>query len=348
MKQLELSNLEIADLCREMALLLHAGIGLGDGLALLAEQETNLRFREILTQMAEDVDLGAFLAQAFEKSGCFPAFLTGLVHVGETTGRLEEALNALAVYHENRERMRRQVVSALTYPMILLAVMLGVILVLLSKVLPVFNEIYQSLGGRLTGVAGGLLMLGEILNRALPFLGLVLAVGLVLFACIKANSRLRSKVMALWLHRWGDRGIARKWNNARFAQAMMMGFGSGISLEESVELAAGLLQDVPGAVARCAECAQLLREGEDLAVSLTKTELLPHSAGRLLTLGIRSGNGDAALEDISRRMTEDAQQALEDLVSKVEPALVLVTSALVGVILLSVMLPLMNIMTAIG
>lgn len=68
MKQLELSNLEIADLCREMALLLHAGIGLGDGLALLAEQETNLRFREILTQMAEDVDLGAFWPRLLKKA----------------------------------------------------------------------------------------------------------------------------------------------------------------------------------------------------------------------------------------------------------------------------------------
>ena len=81
---------------------------------------------------------------------------------------------------------------------------------------------------------------------------------------------------------------------------------------------------------------------------MTETQLLPHSAGRLLKLGVRSGNGDAAMEEISRRMTEDVRQALEELVSKVEPALVLVTSALVGVILLSVMLPLMNIMSAIG
>ena len=348
MKELELSNLEIADICRELALLLNAGISLGDGLALLAEQEADPRICQMLMQMAQEVDLGGFLSQAFENSGCFPAFMTGLLNVGETTGRLEEALNALAVYYENREQMRRQVVSALTYPMILLAVMLGVILVLLGKVLPVFDEIYQSLGGHLTGVAGGLLLLGQILNSALPVLGLVLAAGLGLLVCVKANKTLRAKVLGLWRNRWGDRGISRKWNNARFAQAMMMGFSSGISVEESVELAAGLLQQIPGALARCRECHRLLSEGEELADALTETQLLPHSAGRLLKLGVRSGNGDAAMEEISRRMTEDARQALEELVSKVEPALVLVTSALVGVILLSVMLPLMNIMSAIG
>ena len=76
--------------------------------------------------------------------------------------------------------------------------------------------------------------------------------------------------------------------------------------------------------------------------------LLTNAACRLLTLGMRSGNGDGIMEEISRRMQEESRLALESAVSKVEPALVLVTSGLVGVILLSVILPLMNIMTAIG
>ena len=92
----------------------------------------------------------------------------------------------------------------------------------------------------------------------------------------------------------------------------------------------------------------MLMEGEELSQVLGKTGLMPPSACRLLILGIRSGSGDSVLEEISRRMQEEAQQELESAVSKVEPALVLVTSVLVGVILLSVMLPLMNIMTAIG
>lgn len=348
MKELELTDLQTADLCRELALLIHAGIGLGDGLALLAEEEKPSPFRQMLTDMADDVDNGAFLSQAMEKTGCFPAFLTGLVYVGETTGKLEESMNALAVYHENRDRMRRQLVSALTYPAVLLGLMMVVIVILLGRVLPVFNEIYQSLGGRLTGVAGGLLAVGNALDRGLPFLGLALVLLLGFLAGFRFSRPFRAKVTAIWARRWGDGGIARKWNNARFAQAMTMAFSSGLPVETAVEIAASLLRDVPSAAQRCDECLRMLMEGSRLTDALTETDLLSPAAGRLLALGVRSGNGEGAMEEISSRMDEEARQALENLVSKVEPAMVLVTSVLVGIILMSVMLPLMNIMTAIG
>ena len=348
MKELELTDLQTADLCRELALLIHAGIGLGDGLALLAEEEKPSPFRQMLTDMADDVDNGAFLSQAMEKTGCFPAFLTGLVYVGETTGKLEESMNALAVYHENRDRMHRQLVSALTYPAVLLGLMLVVIVILLGRVLPVFNEIYQSLGGRLTGVAGGLLAVGQLLNRGLPFLGLLLVLVLGFLAGFRCSRRFRTKVTAIWAESWGDRGIARKWNNARFAQAMTMAFSSGLPVETAVEIAASLLRDVPSAAQRCDDCLRMLMEGSRLTDALTETDLLSPAAGRLLALGVRSGSGESAMEEISARMDEEARQALENLVSKVEPAMVLVTSVLVGIILMSVMLPLMNIMTAIG
>lgn len=348
MKERELSNLETADLCRGLALLMHAGIGLGDSLALLQEEEQDPSIRQMLAAMAEDVDAGAFLSQAFESAGRFPAVLTGLIRVGETTGHLEETLNSLAVYHESREKMKRQVISSLTYPLILLMLMLAVIVILLSQVLPVFNEVYQSLGGALSGVAGGLLQLGQLLNRGLPLLMLMLAVLLIFVGLFVLHRDFRRRVMSVWYARWGDRGISRKWNNARFAQALAMGFSSGLPMETSVELAAQLLQDIPGAVSRCETYHQALLQGEELSLALGNADLMPASACRLLTLGMRGGNGDAVMEEIAARMQDEAQQALESLVSKVEPALVLVTSGLVGVILLSVMLPLMNIMTAIG
>ena len=348
MRTKELSNLEIADLCRELALLIHAGVGIGDGLTLLCEEVQEPAYKAMLTEMIQDMDAGAFLSQAMENTGRFSALVTGLVRVGEMAGNLEESLNALSRYHETREKMKRQLVSSLTYPAILLVLMLAVIIVLLSQVLPVFNEIYQSLGGQLTGVAGGLLLLGQLLDRGIPVLCGLLGVVVVFGGLFWLHRGFRSRVMSFWNTRWGDRGLARKWNNARFAQALAMGFHSGLLLEESVELAGKLLKDIPGAVARCNSCYQMLMQGEELSQALGKTGLMPPAACRLLILGIRSGSGDSVLEEISRRMQDEAQQDLENAVSKVEPALVLVTSVLVGVILLSVMLPLMNIMTAIG
>ncbi|MEI3306102.1 MAG: type II secretion system F family protein [Dysosmobacter sp.] len=139
--------MEIASLCRELALLLHAGVRAGDGLALLAEEEPETQRRKQLEEMARQVDDGASLGEALAGQGLFPAYVTGLVTVGERSGRTEEALNALSVYYEQRDQLDRQVRSALLYPSVLLVLMLVVIVVLLAKVLPVFDQVYASLGG---------------------------------------------------------------------------------------------------------------------------------------------------------------------------------------------------------
>lgn len=348
MNQLKLSNLEIADLCRELSLLLHAGVGMGDGLALLTDEENDPQKKAMLEGMTRCVEDGVMLSAAFSAADCFPVYVTGLVEVGERVGRTEEALTALSQYYEDRERMARQVRSALTYPAILLMLMLVVIVVLLTQVLPVFDEIYTSLGGQLTGVAGGLLLLGRGLDAAMPVLCALLALGVAGVAAFSLSDSFHAHVLSFWQSRWGDKGVSRKINDARFAQALSMGMSSGLLLEESVDLASALLKDVPSAMERCQKCRSLLQNGESLSTALGDTGTMPASSCHLLTLGMRSGTGDQVMEEISRRLSEDAQEALESTVSKVEPALVLVTSILVGAILLSVMLPLMNIMTAIG
>ena len=131
-------------------------------------------------------------------------------------------------------------------------------------------------------------------------------------------------------------------------QALAMGLRSGMQLEEAMELAAALLEDRPRAAARCGACRELLLRGEELAASMERSGLLTKSESRLLALGRRGGRGDEVMEQLADRKLKDARDALETAVSRVEPALILVTSGLVGAILLSVMLPLMDIMTAIG
>lgn len=343
-----LSNLQIADLCRELSLLIHAGVRPGDGLTLLAEEEQDSALRQLLADMAKQTDLGLSLSTAFRESGRLPAYVTGLLESGERTGHTEEALHALSAYYENRDRTDRQIRHALTYPVILLLLMLVVIVVLLSRVLPVFDQVYASLGGQLTGLAGGLLLLGRCLDAAMPALCLLLALILVLLAAFSLSDSFRTWVLALWRRRRGDRGILRKLNDAHFAQALALGLRSGLPMAEAVDLGAALLKDVPAAAARCLQCRDRLTEGVSLADALRDTGVLPAASCRLLALGLRSGSGDTVMEEIARRLSEEADAALEHRVAQVEPALVLITSLLVGAILLAVMLPLMHIMAAIG
>lgn len=345
--QSKISNDELATLCLELSVLFHAGMGAEDALALLAE-ESAPEYQPMLSAMAEQVDNGATLAAAMRQAERFPVYVCGLVEVGERSGRTEEALTGLARYYESRSRLDRRIKSALMYPAVMMLLMLVVIGVLLVRVLPIFNDVYASLGGRLTGVAGGLLVLGRWLDGAMPVLWVLLAAAAVFLAAFAAAPGFREKLTASWRRKRGDKGLARKMNDARLAQALSMGMASGMPLEDAVELASGLMEDIPQAKARCLDCQSRLLQGERVSTAMQESGLLPAAACRLLEMGQRGGAGDAAMEKIADNLSEESENILEEKVSRVEPALVLVCSLLVGLILLSVMLPLMHIMSAIG
>lgn len=341
-----LCETELAPLCRELAMLLHAGVGEGDALSLLAAEETS--HRKLLEDMARRVDGGVSMAEAMAEAGCFPHYAAGLVRVGQQTGRMEEALNTLAAYYQRRDRLNRRLRETLLYPAMLLVLMLVVVAVLLIRVLPVFQEVYASLGSRLTGLAGSLLTLGRALDAMMPVLCVLLAAAAAFLVLFSRSGSFRDRVLGLWQRFRGDRGALRQLHDARFAQALAMGIGSGLTAEETLDLAAELLGDAPAACRRAAECRTRLEAGADLPAALHETDLLPPAACRLLTLGFRSGSGDTVLEEVAERLSLEADQALERRTARVEPALVLTASALVGIILLAVMLPLLQIMQTIG
>ena len=345
MKEQELTSGQISAFCLELSLLMHAGVSVGDALALLAEE---WKEQSWLQEAARQADCGSPLTQILRDSRRFPAYVPGLLAVGDRTGRTEEALEALSRYYDGRERLEHQVRSALLYPAMLLLLMLVVIVVLLAKVLPVFDRVYASLGGQLTGVAAGLLTIGRILDGLLPLLCVLLAAVVVFAAVLAAGGPLQKRVLHWWQKRRGDRGVSRKLNTARLAQALAMALRSGLPLEEALTLAGDLLGAQAPEAQRCRNCRERLERGEELSAALKETGVLPAAECRLVALGERGGSGDAVMDEVARRLTEEGEHALTELLGRVEPALVLGTALLVGMILLSVMLPLMNIMAAIG
>lgn len=348
MKPYKLSNDVISIICMELSLLLHAGISTGDSLSLLAQSGENTPFRPALEEMSRSVDDGTTMSAAFSASELFPHYVCALVGVGERTGKLEEALSALSAYYENRSRMARRLRSALLYPSMLLLIMVAVIVILLARVLPIFDEVYSYLGGSLTGIAGGLLIFGQALDRMMPALCGLLGVIVLFLALFASSQTLRGKMLSLWQRRFGNRGVSFQLNTARFAQALSMGLSSGLPMEESISLAGTLLDTAPSVQVRCSNCLTYLEAGRPLPQAMDDAGVLPSDSCRMLDFGIRSGSGDQAMEQISRRLAEESEAALESRLGQVEPTLVMITSGLVGLILLSVMLPLMNIMTAIG
>ena len=344
----KLTKMEISDLCQELAFLLHAGGSSADTLALLADQEPREDLKKLLRQMANQIDDGESLESVFRNAGCFPNYMCALLAVGVRTGRTEDTLTALARYYEGRADLDRQIRSALLYPSILLMIMLVVVVVLLVQVLPIFDSVYAELGGSLTGLAGGLLSLGKSLDKAMPVLCVLLGVAVVGLGLFAVSAEFRDKMLGIWRAKWGNRGVSAKLNVARLAQSLSMCLSSGLPLDEALTLSADLVEDIPDASARCKECVRRLADGEKMTVAMGETGLLPPPQCRLLDLGMKSGSDDVVMQQIAERLSTEAEIALQEKVGQVEPTLVLVTSVLLGVILLSVMLPLMHIMSAIG
>lgn len=345
MKHKQLTQAQTAEVCSSLSLLLHGGLGLSDSVWLL-QQEAAGDLGEVLTALGQRLDGGSTLSGAMAETDGFPGYVTAMIRIGEETGRLEQALSSLGEYYGENVRTARQLKNALVYPCMILLLMLMVIAVLLIKVLPVFDAVYASLGSRLTGLSAALLYGGQLLGQLLPALLAVLVLGVVAVLAVCLWPSLGEKLRILWQKRFGDRGIARKFNNARFARGLSMGISSGLPLTEAARLAENLLS--PGAASRAALCRTALEQDASLTDALRAGDLLPAWAVRMIAAGVRSGSSDRVMEEVARRLMEEARTSLEERAAKVEPAMVLVCSVLVGVILLSTMLPLMNIMASIG
>ncbi len=182
----------------------------------------------------------------------------------------------------------------------------------------------------------------------MPFLCALLCLLVIGCLVIAVSQLMRTKLLHWWRKKRGDKGVSRQVNDARFALALSMGLHSGMPIEEALQLAGQVMEDVPSAKQRVERCVQMVSDGLTLESALETSDLMPKAECRLLAAGLRSGVGDLAIEQIASRMNERSELSIAEKVSRVEPTLVIITSLLVGMILLTVMLPLMNIMSTIG
>ena len=348
MNRRHLSNEEVANFCLELSYLVHAGVRTSQAVELIAEDSKGSGREELFEEIAMQMDDGKVLSAAVAESGAFPDHVAKFLAVGESSGRLEEALESLASSFEHRAALDRRINSALLYPSVLLMVMLAVVVVLLVYVLPIFNDVYAQLGGKLTGIAAVLLNAGKVLKTLLPFLAVIFGLFAVLLVLFSSSDSFRSKLISAWQRRFGDRGVSGKIGSARFAESLALGVSSGMPIDEAIEMSGEMLSDHPALKAKVNEAMRLIGEGKTMSAALSESGILPKAQCRILEAGVRGGARDKAMRQIAASMTDESESAIEELVAKVEPSMVLITSALVGLILLSVMIPLINIMSAIG
>ena len=345
MKYNALSAGELSVLCMELAEIWHAGLSLEDGLYALCGERGDEAGPELAALYRAALE-GAALPDAMRAAGGYPQYAVELLALAERTGAQEDTLRALSDYYDRTDRLRASVRSAVLYPAVLVVVMLAVVAVLLTQVLPVFRGVFEQLGLQMGGLAGVLLRLGEGLSGAAAWIGgAVAALAAAAFAASRFP-RAREAAKRAFYRVCGGRGLFVRISSTRFLQAMTMAARSGMDAEEAAGYAASLCPDDPRTRAKIEACVRRLGEGERLGDALGG--LLPARSCRMIALAERTGSQAEVFAEIAARSERAVDDTLDRAVGWIEPALVILTAALVGLILLSVMLPLLGIMSTLG
>lgn len=314
---------------------------------MIAEGEPDRETRGILDAVYQRFEAGDTVTEAFRSADAFPSYMLQMIGIGERTGYLESVFNALAEYYERQVSISRSIRSAAVYPVLLFVMILAVIAVLVIEVLPLFNDVFAQLGGTMSPVALAFMRFGAFLRNARWVL-LSIAVGIVavilIFSYIPALNRIWRLFFSDLLSRTR---LGKKVGAARFASAMSMTLSSGMDPDESLEMSQNLADgtSIAGKIQRCRD---MIAGGEGFAESLAACGIFSSVYCRMLSVGVKTGSLPTAMEEIARRSKEDVNLGIDRTVGKVEPVLVIIMSLLVGLVLLSVMLPLMGIMSSIG
>ena len=348
MKRLRVPAQYLPIFCRELHQLVRTGIPLAEGLTMLREDETDPDTRSWLEALCRSTEEGLPLSSALRETEAFPAYMTDMVSLAEETGRLEDVLLSLQRHYDRQLRMAADIRGAVAVPVTLFAVMVAVVILLVTQVLPVFDRVFAQLGVRMGAVATGMMNAGAVLAKAGTGIAVVLVAAAAAALVVALVPALREKFAAGFRRSFGGRGILGQMAAARFASSMSMAVASGLSMEESVALSAKLCGGAKEIDEKTERCRKEIEEGGSPADALAGSGLFSGRDCRLLKLAEQTGSLPDTLEDLAQRQEEESLRRIDRTVGATEPAIVVITSALAGVILLSVMLPLMGLLSTIG
>ena len=334
----KLSNEELITFCGQMALILKSGISSLEGIYIMEDGDAQTEGKEILKEIREELEMCGMLYPAMEKTGVFPEYALHMTEIGEQTGRLDETMEALAAYYQREEE---------TYPVAMLGMLLVIVAVLFIKVMPVFEQVYMQLGQEMTGVARQLLNIGGWMRQsAIVLVVLAVVILIIVFFVIfykKARIEFISKIQTIGFMK----KIAWKRARTRFASGMAMALKSGLDMDESLSLSEKLTDYEPLKM-KIQQCQEQMKQGETFPKALKETRIFDGIQERLMIIGYETGAVDEVMEQAADLYQKQLQDQIQKMIAVLEPTLVGILCVIVGIILLSVMLPLVGIMAGIG
>lgn len=343
----KLSNTEISSFCDQTALILSAGITPVEGMRILLSDTEDTQGRKIISEILEICERGEPFSKALAHTGVFPDYAVNMVTVGEESGKTDEVMRALSEYYAKEEMIADSLKSAVRYPLIMIAMMLIVILVLITKVLPIFNQVFIQLGSEITGFSRSLLLLGTQIRNYSIVLIAVLAV-LVLTALLAAKTARGKKLTRRLLAKFPlTRSFFDNVAAGRFANGMALTLSSGLDTYQSLDMVSELV-DHQSMVQKITNCKAYIEGGDNFSDAVAKAGIFSNLHAKMIAVGFRTGNVDVVMSKISENYEKETSDRIYAIIAVLEPTLVIILSLIVGLILLSVILPLMGIMTSIG
>ena len=335
---------ELSGFCGQMAMLLASGISLPEGLDMMLEDAKGRQEQELLERLKEELAQQGEFAPALEQTGAFPEYMTQMVRIGEQTGRLDDVMTALTEYFDREAAISQSIRSAVVYPAVMLCMMLLIVGVLLTNVMPVFHQVFLQLGTEMTGLSRVLMNLGLMIRRYGAVLGCLAAVLVALGLWFAMTTRGRRAFSALCFHIPPARRMFEMLGLARFAGGMHLALSSGLDPEYALELVRDLSGD-DHFRSRLDQCRQEMLTGEGWISALRKTGILTGLSARMAAIGERTGTVAETMNTIAANAQEEADRRISGALGLIEPALVILLSVMVGIILLSVMFPLLGILS---
>jgi type IV pilus assembly protein PilC len=333
---------------RQFATMIDAGLPLVQCLDILSTQQDNPTFKEVLVQVKQDVESGSTFAEALQKHPkAFNELYVNLVAAGEVGGILDTILNRLAVYIEKAQKLRKQVKSAMTYPVTIVGIALVVIAVILIFVIPAFEKMFQDFGGALPAPTQVVINLSNFVQNY--FLLIIAAIVILIFAFKKIyNTNKGREKFDHWALKLPIFGILiRKVAVAKFARTMSTMISSGVPILDGLDIVRKTAgnKTVEKAIANVR---QSISEGKTIAEPLKASGVFPPMVCQMIEVGEQAGALDTMLGKIADFYDEEVDESVNALTSMMEPLLMLFLGTTVGGLVIAMYLPIFKLAGTVG
>ncbi len=333
---------------RIFATMINAGLPLIQCLELLAQQEQNKTFAKVIAAIKEDIEGGSTLSDALKKyPKVFDNLFVNLVAAGESGGILDVILQRLSSYMEKAMKLKSKVKGAMTYPASVLVISIGVVALLLLKVIPVFQKMFEGMGGELPGPTQFLVDASAFTQKY--FLVMFGAVGLAFFVFNRVVATERGRYLfdkaVLKSPVFGD--LLKKVAVAKFTRTMSTMMSSGVPILEGLAIVSKTAGNVIIEKALM-ETRRSIAEGKTIAEPLAETDIFPAMVVQMIAVGEATGALDTMLAKIADFYDDEVDTAVDAMTALLEPFMMVFLGGVVGGMIIAMYLPIFKMASVVG